>query len=130
MKYTKEQLIFYLRKLSKKLKRSPTIKDINSEKKYPSSSTYTNRFGSWNKSLEIANLAPNRNKYSKKEMIQALKQLHKELGRIPKVEDLSKKWIASGSTYREKFGSWKEALKKAGLVRKDLKNYLKSSKHN
>ena len=68
-KYTKEQLIFYLKKYSKELKKTPTIKDINKNKKVPSSSTYMKRFGSWNNSLKKAGLTINIvKKFEKKEL--------------------------------------------------------------
>ena len=51
-KYTKEQLIHFLKKLYGELKRSPTIKEMNKKKKFPSASTYFKRFGSWNNSGE------------------------------------------------------------------------------
>jgi hypothetical protein len=116
-KYTKEQLIFYLKKLAKEKKKTPTIKDMNQKKKYPSSSTYMKRFGTWNNSLRKAGLKLNsRKKYGKNELIENIKLLRRELGRIPKSIDLkSKKWTASYSTYKKHFGSWKKALKVAGI---------------
>ncbi|MBN2368707.1 hypothetical protein JXC34_06815 [Candidatus Woesearchaeota archaeon] len=116
-KYTKEQLIHFLKKLSSDLKRTPTIKDMNKKKKFPSASTYFKRFGSWNNSLKKAGLKINiSRKYDKKELIENLILLRKELARIPKASDLKKKkWSASYSTYRKYFGSWKNALKKAGI---------------
>ena len=126
-RYTKEQLLFYLRKLSSELKKSPTIKDMNKKKRFPSAATYVKRFGSWNNSLRKAGLKINlRKKHSKNELIENLKLLAKDLGRIPKTTDLkNKKWIASSSTYRKHFGSWKKALKSSGLVKSKTVN-LKS----
>jgi hypothetical protein len=120
-KYTNEQLIFYLKKLASELKRSPTIKDMDKKKKYPSASTYSKRFGSWNNSLRKAALEINvRKKYQKKELIENLKLLAKEQGEIPKGVHLkNKKWTASYTTYRKYFGSWKKALKAAGLTKID-----------
>lgn len=122
-KYTREQLIHYMRKLSKELKHTPTAVEMNAVKKYPSSSTYRNRFGSWNSSLRIAELPVNvRTRYTKKELVESLKQLRKELGRRPVTSDLKDRpWLASPSTYRKYFGSWKDSLKKAGINPKDYK---------
>ena len=126
-RYTKEQLLFYLKELSNELKKTPTINDMNNKKKYPSASTYMSRFGSWNKALRGAMLkVNNRKKYDKKELIDNLKQLSKELGRIPKTSNLTK-WSASSATYRKYFGSWKKALRAANLSKNsftDLKNYV------
>lgn len=127
-KYTKEQLIVYMKKFAKELKRSPRIKDMNQKKRYPAATTYTNRFGSWNGSLRKAGLKVNvRKKYDKKELVENLKLLAKELGKIPSSTDLkNKRWTASYSTYRKNFGTWKKALKSAGLTRvkiTDLKEF-------
>ncbi len=130
-KYTKEQLLFYLKRLASELKRSPTIKDINKSEECPSANTYLKRFNGWNNSLKIAGLKINvRKSYDKKELIENLKQLAKELGRVPKPKDLKgKKWAASYATYRKYFGSWKEALKTAGINKTgraiSLKEYVK-----
>ena len=129
-KYTKEQLLFYLQKLSKNLKRTPKIVDMNKNKKYPSASTYMTRFGSWNNALKHANLNINYKKqFSKKDLIEDLKLLAKDLGSVPKTKDLTKKkWMATGSTYRKYFGSWKNALNSAKLIKistTNLKQYVK-----
>ena len=129
-KYTKEQLLFFLEKLAKKIKKTPTISNINKNKKYPSSSTYINRFGSWNNSLRKAGLKLNsRKKYTKKELIENLNQLYKELGKIPKTKDLkNKKWMASSSTYRKYFGSWRSALKAAEIKKSEILSLKKFTK--
>ena len=115
MRYTKEQLVHHLKKLAKMLKKTPTAKDMDSQKDMPSSSTYSSRFGSWNKSLKKAGLAVNTKKYTQEELILNLKQVHKELNMVPRAKDL-KKWAASYSTYRKYFGSWKNALNKAKIT--------------
>jgi len=130
VKYTKEQLLHYLEKFSKEIGRTPSINDINKNKKYPSSSTYMNRFGTWNRSLKAAGLKVNlKKKYDKKEMLDSLVQLSNELGTVPKTKDLvGKRWIASSSTYRKMFGTWNNALKKAGILRKDVINLKEYNK--
>ncbi len=131
-KYTREQLIFFMKKLAKRLRSPPRAADMDKDKKMPSSSTYMKRFGSWNSALETAGLQANyRHGYIKKELISSLVQLSKELGRTPKTKDLKgRKWIASASTFRKYFGSWKKALSKAGLakVTSSLKTFVKGKK--
>ena len=133
-RYTKEQLMHFLKKLSKELKKTPTIKDMNKKKKYPSASTYMKRFKTWNNALKKADLKINtRKQYSKDELVESLQLLAKDLGKMPKSSDLKKKkWAASYSTYRKYFGSWKKALKVAGLNKKreftDLKSFSKRKK--
>lgn len=128
--YTREQLLFYLNKFSHELKKTPTIKEMNSKKEYPSASTYSKRFGSWNNALKEADLKLNvRQQYTKKELSENLKLLAKELGRLPMSTDLkTKKWTASYTTYKKHFGSWNNALKSANLSKKivqDLQSYVK-----
>jgi len=119
-KYTKEQLLHYLKKMGSKLNRSPTTKEMDDEKKYPSSSTYYNRFGSWNNALKKADLKIiTKREYTKKGLKEDLQLLAKELGRTPKAKDLKNKdWVASYSTYRKHFGSWKKSLKSAKIYKK------------
>ncbi len=129
-RYTKEQLIFYLQKLAKKLKATPTTKEMDSYKKFPSSGTYYVRFGSWNKALKKAGLKLNiKTKYTKEELKENLRLLTKELGRVPKSSDLkNKKWAASYATYRKYFGSWKKALRAAKLNQLSFINLKSFSK--
>lgn len=129
-KYTREQLLFFLKEHYSRNKKSPTVKNINKNKRYPSATTYESRFGSWNNALKAAGLKVNSRSFDKKELIENVKQLAKELGRIPKAKDLkSREWCASGSTYRKYFGSWKKALAEAGLKKKaqekNLKDFLR-----
>jgi hypothetical protein len=112
-KYTKEQLIFYLNKLAKELKRSPKCHEI----KHPSSQTFLRRFGSWNNALNSAGLRINvKNKYQKEELLENIRILAKELQRVPIPKDLKgKKWAGSYATYKKYFGKWSNALRQADL---------------
>ncbi|AJF61555.1 TPA: hypothetical protein HA239_04325 [Candidatus Woesearchaeota archaeon] len=127
--YTREQLLFYLTSLSKELKKTPTIDDMNRKKDYPSAATLAKRFGSWNNALRKAGLKVNvRKKYTKTELLDNLKLLAKELGRQPKSTDLKgKKWAASYTTYKKHFGSWKKALDLAGVTESRVVNLRKFS---
>jgi hypothetical protein len=132
-KYTKEQLIFFLKSFSKELSRTPTCKDINKSGKYPSSKTYINRFSSWNSALVKAGLTINsRKEYTEEELADTLRQLYKELGRAPMSTDLpGREWCASYSTYQKHFGSWEKALGNAGISRtktSNLKDFIISAK--
>jgi len=122
-KYTKEQLLFYLKKLSNELQKTPTLKDMNKNKKYPSGNTYFKRFESWNNSLKGAGLKINVRQYNKTELIENLKILAKELGRIPRPKDLKgKKWASSYSTYRKYFRYWKGGIREAGITKTGTAN--------
>ena len=131
-KYTKEQLLFYLKKLASNLSKTPTIKDINKSKECPSASTYVKRFGTWNKALVSAGLKINvKNQFNKEELIGNIRQLSKQLGKIPRPKDLQgKTWAASYATYRKHFGSWKNAIKEADITTVTTSSLKKFGKRN
>ena len=111
-----EELISLLKAKAESLGRTPTAKDINSDKSMPSVIVYINRFGSWNKSLEAAGLSLDNNLYSGEELIELLKAKAESLGRTPTMTDVkSDKSMPSAETYRSRFGSWQNALRAAGL---------------
>jgi Cdc6-like AAA superfamily ATPase len=122
-KYTKEQLIFYLKKRAAELKRTPRIKDM----KMPSYSSYVNRFGSWNRALREASLQLNlKKKYERKELIDNIRMLSKELARVPSPKDLKgREWAASYKTYVKHFGAWENAIKEAGISKETTFNLRK-----
>lgn len=127
-KYTKEQLIYYLKELSKKLKKTPTIKDLK-KNKYPSITTYVKRFGSWNRALENASLIINQKKFTKQDLIENLKLLEKEIQKTPMPKDLkNRKWAGSYSSYLKYFKSWDNALKEAKLEKNNFFSLKKFTK--
>ncbi|MBN1503334.1 hypothetical protein JW930_07380 [Candidatus Woesearchaeota archaeon] len=129
-RYTKEQLLYFLKKYYKTNKKTPTAQEINKNKRYPSCSTYAKRFGGWNAALKKAGLKPNvKRRYTKGELVNALKQFFEQQGRVPRTTDLKKnKWLASYTTYRKYFGGWKQVLLEAKLLGKteikNLKDFL------
>ena len=54
--WTDEEMIELLVELSKKLGRTPKIRDVNAAEDMPSSPTYIKHFGSWNNALRVAKL--------------------------------------------------------------------------
>lgn len=52
-KYTKEQLEFYFKKLMNQIKRIPREEDMQKAEGFPSVKAYTDRFGSWNKVIDL-----------------------------------------------------------------------------
>ncbi|MEC0383451.1 hypothetical protein P8818_00445 [Bacillus velezensis] len=105
-KYTEEELIAILKQRYKELGRPPHGREVNQ------ASTIKKYFGSFNKGLEAAGLAPNQNKrYTKKELIAILKQRYKELGRTPKAKE-----ITQYKSILKHFGSFNAGLEAAGLA--------------
>ena len=116
---TDEQLIGLLQSFAKELGHTPRMIELTAKKGVASSSTYVNRFGSWNKALEIAKLKPNHGgyqpKYTDEQLIGILQSLAKELGHVPRIRELrAEKGAPSAYTYINRFGSWSKALEIAG----------------
>jgi len=111
--------VFYLKRLSSELRRTPKMVDLKG-RKMPSSSTYMKRYGSWNKALESAGLRLNVRVFiPDEELLESLKMLSKELGRPPRGKEAR---IASYSTYRKRFGTWDKALSKAGIQKQNIRS--------
>lgn len=136
-KYTDEQLLNYLRRFFEKKGRTPIEEEFVNNPEFPSFGTYQNRFGSWNCAIIKAGLDINfggnkGNKYKDEEMISSLRKFSKEYRRVPTEEDLTDNPdYPSYITYLRHFGTWNNALKKAGLDRDTLikKGILKDTRY-
>lgn len=114
--YTDEDLIERLKEIARELGRTPTPADLRD---MGLSATLCRHFGSTWQALEAAGLVergsyPSRVRYSDEDLIAALKKKAGELGRPP----LERDWDLSAPSLRtliRRFGSWKEALSRAGL---------------
>lgn len=124
--WDKEKLLAALRKKAEEVKRTPRLKDF--ETGSPSPFVFYRVFGSWNKALEEAGFEPNRVSVRKTKKgitkdycAKSLRRLSEILGGIrPTLVDVaSETGIAAGcptgKTIHSLFGSFKEALKYAGL---------------
>ena len=75
-----------------------------------------NKFGSWNEALKKANFTPRESKcYGEKELLAELKRVSDIVGRTPKAKEITKHSNHSENQYRYVFGSWNDALQKAGF---------------
>ena len=123
---TDAEMLEELKALAQQIGRIPTQSDITaaySNGEISSSGTYRLRFGSLDRALERVGLRSRRVENSKKsseELAVDLVKLSEQLGRIPTQIDVgnaSKKEImASAATYKRRFGTWKSALRAAGLI--------------
>jgi hypothetical protein len=76
--------------------------------------TYHNRFGSWNKALEAAGVEtsiPQNAVISDKTLIDELQRRANDLERRPSETDMREYGTFAPKTYRERFGSWTDALR-------------------
>lgn len=116
VKYSDDDLIYYLISLSKELNRVPSASDMRSNKNYPDVSIIQDRFGSWNNALLAAGMEVNKKVYSKEELIDILIQLKDKLGRTPSVHDFqATPNLPCYPLFRLKFGSFNNALRDSGL---------------
>ncbi|MFB7351122.1 homing endonuclease associated repeat-containing protein [Bacillus thuringiensis] len=112
---TTEQYLDLLKNYATKLGRVPLSREIQEAR------TIIERFGSWNKALEAAGLATyKRECFTKEDCIVLIQEKAKALGRVPKIEEMTKI-----STIYKKFGSWKKALEAAGLPVLQKREYTK-----
>lgn len=132
--YTDEELLDYLELFYEKYGEVPMKRDFDNNLDYPGSNIYHKRFGSWNKALLLAGLHI-RGKYTDKELLDMLKRSYKENGKVPIQSDfVNNPEYPSFAYYRNRFGSWNEALLLAELdidthrkfyTDEELLNYLK-----
>lgn len=115
-KYSEKKLIDEILRISEKYCdcEAPKREDMDNHSEY-SHGVYRNRFGSWNNSLQKAGFEPNSKRYiSDVDLIEELQRL--DDGNEKLTQDLMVEKGKYGCTvYRNRFGSWNEALKEAAI---------------
>jgi len=119
-KYTKFQLLEFLRIFEIENGRNPTRRDFLNNPKLPNYQTYKYQFGSWNNAIKAAGLEiydPNEpRKYTDEELLEFLNKFKSEEGRTPGERDFVNNSKYPGFvTYQRRFETWNNALKLAGL---------------
>ena len=116
-RYTNEQILEELRASAFRLGRSPTMREFAGD---PSAAvhpqTVIEHFGTWNAAKRAAGLTPRRF-ISREELLDQLRGLADELGRLPTARDLEerRRTMASKSLIWHTFGSLTAALREAGF---------------
>ena len=116
-RYTDEQILAELAASAKRLGKSPTMREFADDPKtsvHPQ--TVIEHFGSWNEAKRKAGLVPRRFA-TREELLELLKELGAELGRIPTARDIEEHRgrMPSKSLYWHTFGSLANALREAGF---------------
>jgi hypothetical protein len=116
-RYTDEQILEELRSSAARLGRSPTMREFASDQDasvHPQ--TVIEHFGTWNAAKRAAGLTPRRF-ISREELLEQLRALAAELGRLPTARDLEgrRRTMASKSLIWHTFGSLTAALREAGF---------------
>jgi hypothetical protein len=116
-RYTDEQLLAELRASATRLGRSPTMREFAADADaavHPQ--TVIEHFGTWNAAKRAAGLTPRRF-WQREELLEQLRALGDELGRVPTARDLDERRgrMASKSLIWHTFGSLTQALREAGF---------------
>ncbi len=116
-RYTDEQILEELASSAQRLGRSPTMREFAADSEttvHPQ--TVIEHFGSWNEAKRKAGLVPRRFA-TREELLELLKGLGEELGRIPTARDIEEHRgrMPSKSLYWHTFGSLTNALREAGF---------------
>ena len=116
-RYTNEDILEELRAAAERLGRSPTMREFARDPDagvHPQ--TVIEHFGTWNAAKRAAGLYPRRF-LTRDELLEQLRALGEELGRIPTARDLGarRKSLPSASLYAHTFGSLANALREAGF---------------
>lgn len=79
--------------------------------------TYSQRYGTWNEAIEELGFElTQRKKIPKQELLDDLAELAEELGDPPTGREVDEHTTHSPATYRNRFGSWDDVLRAAGLM--------------
>src|SRR6266536_3083630 len=116
-RYTDEQILAELTASAERLGRSPTMREFAGDSAttvHPQ--TVIEHFGSWNEAKRKAGLVPRRFA-TREELLDLLRGLGEELGRIPTARDIEEHRgrMPSKSLYWHTFGSLASALREAGF---------------
>jgi len=116
-RYTDDDILEELRKAAERLGRSPTMREFARDPEagvHPQ--TVIEHFGTWNAAKRAAGLYPRRF-LTREELLEQLRALGEELGRIPTARDLGarRRSLPSASLYAHTFGSLANALREAGF---------------
>ena len=115
-RYSDAQILEELAASAKRLGRSPTMREFAADPKtsvHPQ--TVIEHFGSWNEAKRKAGLVPRRFA-TREELLELLRSLGDEIGRIPTARDIEEHRgrMPSKSLYWHTFGSLANALREAG----------------
>jgi hypothetical protein len=116
-RYSDDEILAELRASAERLGRSPTMREFAADegtRVHPQ--TVIEHFGSWNAAKRRAGLVPRRHA-TREELLEQLRELGREVGRVPTAKDLDARRgsMPSKSLYWHTFGSLTQALREAGF---------------
>ena len=116
-RYSDDQILEELRTCAVRIGKSPTMREFEADSAttvHPQ--TVIEHFGSWNAAKRQAGLVPRRFA-TREELLQLLRELGEEIGRVPTAKDVEARrgTMPSKSLYWHTFGSLTSALREAGF---------------
>jgi len=115
---SRDELISALQSLADSLNKTPQAKDMDEHGEF-SAVSYWRKFGSWEEALDAAGFEGRSvepvNKLSREELIDELKSVASEVGRVPTTTDMQQHGAYSPGTYINRFGSWDKAIQLADI---------------
>jgi len=132
MNYSRQDLIDEIKSISEEYcdGESPRQKDMRDYGKY-CLNCYYNIFGTWNEALKLSGYGPNnRLNISDDELIEDIKKVAENLNTTPSVPQMEQYGEYATSVYRNRFGSWNQAVQTAGFEpNSKTKNNLSGEDH-
>lgn len=115
-RHSKKELLEEIRRLADDIGETPTIAELRERGEY-SIKPYVDRFGSWNSAVEAAGLESRSStrSVSESDLIADLQRVATDSEGVPTAEDVRERGNHAPSTYIERFGSWRDARKAAGV---------------
>ncbi|MXR20317.1 homing endonuclease associated repeat-containing protein [Halobacterium bonnevillei] len=119
-KYSDEELLEELHRVSEEVNGTPTSKDMNELGEF-SHGPYCREFGTWSNALEEAGFetAGNRThdgaKVSDEELLEAIRSCVQYVGRAPTSREFNAFTDHSVTTLQTRFDSFRDAVRKAGM---------------
>ena len=109
-----KELLSEIQSLGDNLGRTPEQREMDRHGQFDST-TYMSRFGSWNKALKRAGFEPvRRTDIPDSDLIEEIHSLADTLNRPPTRDEMEHQGRFSSSIYPRRFGTWTDALIKAG----------------
>jgi hypothetical protein len=117
------KLTTMLQSVAARLGKTPTVVEVHDAEDCPyEPQQYVETFGSWDDALREAGLDPGKSsqKIPDHELLAELQRLYSDLGRSPTCEDMRDHGAYSDTLYKNRFGSWNDALQQAMLDTNEL----------
>jgi 5-methylcytosine-specific restriction endonuclease McrA len=129
--YSEEDLLNEIRSVSKEYceEKAPTAKQMTKYGKY-STNTYLRNFDSWNSALEICGFELNHREVSNESILEDIRRIAEIVDDTPTLSDIDEYGKYSNHLYKSRWGTWNNALVKAGFEGNEFsKNSPKGKDH-